>query len=158
MACLFAWAYTCSYFGRPSGTTSFRTQRSTSYRVQSFAGSCSDSWVSPDCSSTYISSIIGDEIQIHVEILTSDRCIAKWRISGTSNLILLWGIFISSIRLRGTVSTLTDRRFLALCAISAFTGVLSAIWLFPNNGLMVYVLPIVILGVLMFADGYMNSQ
>ena len=55
------------------------------------------------------------------------------------------------------MTTLTDRRFLVLCAISAVTGVLSAIWLFPNRGLMVYVLPIVVLAGLMFADGYVTS-
>ncbi len=55
------------------------------------------------------------------------------------------------------MATLTDRRFLVLCTISAVVGVLSAIWLFPNRGLMVYVLPIVVLIVLMFADGYVTS-
>lgn len=56
------------------------------------------------------------------------------------------------------MTTFTDRRFLVFCAISAFTGVLSAIWLFPNRGLMMYVLPVVILAVLMFADGYVTTS
>ena len=55
------------------------------------------------------------------------------------------------------MTALTERRFLVFCAISAFVGVLSAIWLFPTRGLMVYILPLVILAVLMFADGYVTS-
>lgn len=56
------------------------------------------------------------------------------------------------------MTILSDRRFLVLCVISAVVGVLSAIWLFPDRGLLVYVLPFVILAALMFADGYVASS
>jgi len=56
------------------------------------------------------------------------------------------------------MQTLTDRRFLVFCAVSALVGVLSAIWLFPTRGLMVYALPLVVLTVLLFADGYMTAS
>ncbi|WP_154658244.1 hypothetical protein [Natronorubrum tibetense] len=55
------------------------------------------------------------------------------------------------------MSTLTDRRFLVFCAISAFIGVPAAVWQFPNDGIMMLIVPIVILTILMFADGYATS-
>lgn len=55
------------------------------------------------------------------------------------------------------MSTLTDRRFLLFCTISAFIGVPAAVWQFPNDGIMMLIVPIVILIILMFADGYATS-
>ncbi len=55
------------------------------------------------------------------------------------------------------VSTPTDRRLLALCGISAFVGVPTGIWIFPNRGIMILVVPIIVLSVLMFVDGFLTS-
>jgi|AntRauTorcE11898_2_1112593.scaffolds.fasta_scaffold59528_1 hypothetical protein len=55
------------------------------------------------------------------------------------------------------MSSLSDRRFLAFCFLSALLGVPTAIYLFPNEGIMVLVVPIVILSISMFVDGYANS-
>ncbi|MFP8888294.1 hypothetical protein ACLI4U_00785 [Natrialbaceae archaeon A-CW2] len=55
------------------------------------------------------------------------------------------------------MSTPTDRRLLALCGISAFVGVPTGIWIFPNRGIMILVVPIIVLSVLMFVDGFLTS-
>ncbi|WP_267162713.1 hypothetical protein [Halovenus salina] len=55
------------------------------------------------------------------------------------------------------MTKLADRQFLGYCVLSATLGFLAAIWIFPNRGVMMYLLPVVILAVLMFADGYFSS-
>ena len=55
------------------------------------------------------------------------------------------------------MSTLTDRRLLAFCGISALVGVPAAVLVFPDDGAMILVVPIVVLAVLMFVDGYARS-
>jgi len=53
------------------------------------------------------------------------------------------------------MDTPSERRLLGYCHLAAVIGVSASVVLFPNDGIMVLMVPIVILSVAMFADGYL---
>ena len=61
--------------------------------------------------------------------------------------------YCSSLRGIGT-ETPSERRLLGYCLLAAVIGVPASVVRFPNDGITLLVIPVVILSIAMFADGY----
>lgn len=55
------------------------------------------------------------------------------------------------------METSSDRRLLAYCLLAATVGIPASVWLFPRQEITILLIPVLVLAVAMFLDGYVSS-